>query len=119
MNNGKGDVTVNYKDNNLNLNIDSKIQLDSVSPEIAIDFNLKGADLKALGLTEKDITAKLKMKSNFKGNADKLDFESHFSEGVVVYNKDTYYLGAIHLSAGVRQKSTKLDISNCQVSQRC
>ena len=112
LDNGKGDVTLNYKDDNLNLDIDSKIQLDSVSPKIDLVFNLDGADLQALGLTEKDIKAKLMMIAHFKGNTEEFDFDSHFSEGVIVYEKDNYYLGTLDMDASVRKDSIAMDISS-------
>lgn len=109
---GKGDVTVCYKDKNLDLNIDSKLQLDSVSPKITLDFKLEGADLYALGLTEKQIRAKLMMKANFKGNADQFTLESHFSEGVAVYDESTYSLGPVDLAANVSKDSTVMNVQS-------
>ena len=109
---GDGNITMIYKDENLNLYVDSKIQLDSISPKIAMDFNLEGADLYALGLTEKQIKAKLKMNANFKGNSEEFDFDSHVSQGVAVYDESTYYLGPVDLIASVTHDSTAMDIKS-------
>ncbi len=109
---GKGNVTLKYKDENLDLMVDSKIELDSVSLKIAIDFNLEGADLYALGLTKKQIKAKLRMNASFKGNAKEFDFVSHFSEGVAIYDESAYYLGIVDLTASVTNDSTAMDIKS-------
>lgn len=112
LNAGKGNVYINYKDENLDLYVDSKIKLDSAAPEIAVDFQLEGADLYALGLTEKEIRAKLMMKANFKGNKDQFEFESHLTDGVAVYDKNNFYLGNVDLFANVSYDSTAMDIKS-------
>ncbi len=112
LNNGKGNVTLKYKDENLDLLVDSKIQLDSVSPKIGVDFKLEGADLYALGLTEKQIKAKLMMIANFKGNAKEFDFDSHFSEGFAIYDESSYSMGNLDLIACVRQDSAAMDVTS-------
>lgn len=109
---GKGGVTVCYRDKNLDLNVDSKIELDSISPQIDLDFKLEGADLYTLGLTEKQIRAKLMMKASFKGNMDQFTFESHFSEGVAVYDESTYSLGPVDLTADISKDSTAMVVKS-------
>lgn len=108
--NGKGDVNVCYEDEYLDLKIDSKIELDSVQPKIAVDLKLEGADLYALGLTEKKIRAKVMMIANFEGNADQFKFETHLTEGVAVYDNDNYYLGPVDITASAAKDSTSMDI---------
>ncbi|HTO36899.1 MAG TPA: translocation/assembly module TamB domain-containing protein [Brumimicrobium sp.] len=112
LNDGKGDVTLTYKDKNLDLNIDSKIQLYSVSPKIFVDIQMEGADLYALGLTEKEIRTKLMMNASFKGNSDLFEVETHVTEGVAIYKDDTYYLGPFDLTARAAKDSTSMDISS-------
>lgn len=112
LNAGVGDVTIKYNDKNLDLLVDSKIELDSVSPKIAVVFNMEGADLYALGLTEKEIRAKLMFNAAFEGNADKFDLSMHVSEGVAVYDQNNYYLGIIDLSANASSDTTSMDIKS-------
>ena len=112
LNNGKGNVTVKYKDQNLDLLVDSKIQLDSISPKVAVNFNMEGADLFALGLTEEQIKAKLKMNANFEGNANQFEFDSHLFDGIAVQGENTYSLGIVDISASVSKDSTAMDISS-------
>lgn len=112
LNAGNGAVTIKYNDNNLDLLVDSKIELDSISPKIAIDFRLEGADLYALGLTEKEIKAKLMMNANFEGNTDQFDFKMLVSEGVAVYDESNYHLGTVSLTASASADSTSMDITS-------
>ncbi|PWH87207.1 translocation/assembly module TamB domain-containing protein [Brumimicrobium oceani] len=112
LKNGKGDVNICYQDENLDLKIDSKIELDSVQPKIDLDLKLEGADLYALGLTEKKIRAKVLMMANFEGNADEFKFETKITEGVAVYDNDNYYLGPVDISASAATDSTSMDIKS-------
>ncbi|MDD4148859.1 MAG: translocation/assembly module TamB domain-containing protein [Bacteroidales bacterium] len=112
LNEGKGFITLKYQDENLDLIVDSRIQLDSISPKISANINLNGADLYALGLTEKQIKTQLIINANFKGNAEIFDFDSHFSEGVAIYDEKTFYLGTVDLTANATKDSTALDISS-------
>ncbi|RFC53900.1 translocation/assembly module TamB domain-containing protein [Brumimicrobium aurantiacum] len=112
LNSGKGTVNINYLDDNLDLAIDSKIELDSISPEVALDLNLNGADLMALGVTNKDIKAKLMMQANFKGNAERFKFDTQLTEGVAVYEKENLYLGKVDIAANIRKDSTSFDINS-------
>ena len=109
---GKGDVKVDYKDEHLDLALNSKITLDSVSPKFEIDLNLKGARLSALGLTEKDIRTKLNLKAMFEGNAETFHFESQIKDGVAVYDDETYYFGDLEINADIHENESKMSISS-------
>ncbi len=112
LKNGNGGVNVCFKDDNLDLKIDTKIKLDSISPKIDLDLKLEGVDLYALGFSEKKIKAKLMMNASFEGNAEKFNFETHFTEGVAVYDKNNYYLGPVDISASATKDSAAMDISS-------
>src|SRR5699024_7668252 len=58
---GAGDINLAYKDKNLVLDILSSIEVDFVSKKMAVDFNLHGANLKTLGLTNRSLTTQLLM----------------------------------------------------------
>jgi translocation and assembly module TamB len=112
LNDGNGNITLKYQDKNLDLLVDSKIQLDSVVPKIDVDIQLEGADLYALGLTEKEIRAKLMLNASFKGNAEEFEIETHITEGVAVYDEESYQLGPFDLYASATTDSTSMDISS-------
>ncbi|QDO93639.1 translocation/assembly module TamB [Formosa sediminum] len=110
--NGTGDINSNYKDKNINLELQTHVVLDSISPEINANLNIIGADLLALGLVEKDIRAKLKLNANFKGNADRFNLTSSIDEGTIVYDNKTYLLGDVNAKAYVNTDSTYVSLTN-------
>lgn len=112
LKNGKGQLTSDYEDNNLQFNLDSDIILDSVSPSVDVALNLKGIDAQELGLTKKDIRAKVLVNILFKGNTNKFDLEAQLKEGVVVYDNRPYYLGDFDLSAEVDSTSTEVSTAS-------
>lgn len=112
LNNGKGDVKFDYSDENLQFDFVSNIELDSVSPKIDLVFNLDGIRTKELGLTPKDLRAKVLAKIQFEGNSDKFQLDAQLEDGLVVYDNDPYYLGNFDLSSKVDSTSTEAKISS-------
>ena len=109
---GRGPVTMDYKDDNLNADLESFVILDSVAPQVNIALNVEGAKLQALGLAQKDIRVALELDGSFRGNAESYDVNAEITDGVAVYNDDSYLLGDFGLSARVRPDSTAVDIDN-------
>ncbi|SDL14042.1 Family of unknown function [Salinimicrobium catena] len=109
---GEGYANVNYKDSNLNLKLDSHIVLDSVAPEISAQLDLIGADLQALGLAKRPINAALKLNGTFKGNANAYDVTANITDGIAVYDNDSYLLGDLDILAHVREDTTSLNVNN-------
>ncbi|MFC0519985.1 translocation/assembly module TamB domain-containing protein [Mesonia maritima] len=110
--NGSGNVKMAFKDDNLNFKFDSQVELDSVAPKFVVDLDLIGANLYALGITKKDIRTKVNLNATFKGNAERFDLQSTFTDGVAVYDNKPYYLGDFAVNSSVRKDSTSLDISS-------
>lgn len=94
---GNGDVTFGYKDKNLQFNFISAIELDSVSPKVDLEFNLEGIRTQVLGLTTKDLRARLLAKIQFEGNTDNFKLDAQLEDGLVVYEDRPYYLGNFEL----------------------
>lgn len=109
---GQGSITSSYKDYNIDMNLDAAVTLDSVAPEAKINFNLKGIDLKSLGLMERDVKMGMKFIVDFKGNAERYDVKALVDDGVVVYDNKTYIMGDINASAHVRPDSTAVTLDN-------
>ncbi len=110
--NGEGDVAMRFKDDNLNLDLDSHVKLDSVAPEVNATINVKGADLYTLGITKKKIRSKVKITADFKGNAEDFKLKTAINEGVVVYDNRPYYLGDVYLNANVDKDSTAVAVNS-------
>lgn len=109
---GKGKITSNYKDDNLNANVLSTIVLDSVMPKASIDLNVIGANLQALGVLSRDIKTGFKLHTNFVGNATKYNVNANLKQGVVVYDDKSYLTGNVNIDARVREDTTAVSIQN-------
>lgn len=109
---GTAHINLAYKDQNLDLDLLSTVKIDSVSQNIAVDFNLNGADLKTLGLTNRALKARLLMTANVHLENGNIDLKSQIEEGTVVYDEETYHFGKVELAALLLQDSTSVDISS-------
>lgn len=110
--NGRGKVTSKYKDYNLNMDLYATVVLDSVAPEANVELNIIGADLKALGIMQRDIKTGMKIYADFKGNSVDYDVAAIVDEGVVVYDNKTYLLGDLNALAHVRKDTTSVSVKN-------
>ena len=109
---GKGKILSKYKDENLNLDLDALVVLDSIAPEAKINLDIIGANLQGLGIITRDIRTGLKLKANFKGNTEKYKFDANIEDGVVIYDNKTYLLGSIDASGFVRKDTTSVKFQN-------
>ncbi|MGB6152826.1 MAG: translocation/assembly module TamB [Pricia sp.] len=109
---GKGDVNLNFKDSNLNLKTNVKVDLDSLESDININLNLIGANLQALGVTQEDIRAGIKLNANFKGNAENFSLNALLSDGTAVYDDKQYKLDNVDLNAAIGKTSTEVSINS-------
>ncbi|UZH55162.1 translocation/assembly module TamB [Salinimicrobium tongyeongense] len=112
MEDGQGFANVAYKDDNLNMELESFVVLDSVAPEINLTLNIIGADLQALGLSANPVNAAMEVKGTFEGNAEKFDATATVDKGVFVYDNESYLLGDLDLLAHVTPDTTSLQIEN-------
>ncbi|WP_373519958.1 translocation/assembly module TamB, partial [Pricia sp.] len=109
---GQGDINLNFKDDNLNLNANAQVDLDSVASDIKLELDIIGADLQALGITQEDIRAAAKLNAEFKGNADDFTLDALLSGGTAVYENKQYKLDNIDLNAAVGKTSTEASIDS-------
>lgn len=109
---GEGFAKIDYKDKNLNMELESFVVLDSVAPKIALHLNLIGADLQALGFTSRQINTGFDLRATFEGNTEIFDVNANINEGVFVYEDESYLLGTVDLMAHVRPDTTSVDVDN-------
>lgn len=109
---GRGKVTSDYKDSNLDIGLYATVILDSVAPEANVELNIIGADLRALGLMQREVRTGMKIYADFKGNAVNYDVAAIVDEGVVVYDNKTYLIGDLNALAHVRKDTTSVAIKN-------
>jgi len=110
--NGQGFINSSYKDENIDVVLETLVQLDSVSPRFLVDLNLKGADLYALGLTNKNVRGGMVLRADFKGNADDFEIEATIIDGIAIYNEQTYLLGNVDMYAFVEPDTTSVVVFN-------
>src|SRR5690606_13538286 len=70
---GKGDVVSKYKDQNLDLDLNAEVILDSIAPRVSAHLNVIGANMQSLGLMTRDVRTALKIDADFEGNKDGFD----------------------------------------------
>lgn len=109
---GSGKVTSNYKDRNLHADLYTTVVLDSIAPEVNLELDIKGADLQALGLMDRNIKTGMKIYADFKGNSTDYDVAAIIDEGVVVYDSKTYLMGDLNALAHVTKDTTSVSIKN-------
>ncbi|WP_231563205.1 translocation/assembly module TamB [Salegentibacter sp. Hel_I_6] len=110
--NGTGNISSSYKDENIDLALNSQVELDSVKPKANLNLDLKGIRLQEMGLSSRDIRLGFKLNARFEGNAEEYETYADFTKAVVVYDDDTYLPGDLNAHAFVRTDSTSLQISN-------
>ena len=110
--NGSGTISSNYKDRNLNMNLEAQVVLDSISPEATLNLDLIGADLQALGLVKRDIKTRLKMDVHFKGSSTNFDATAQVDDGVFVHDDKSYLLGTVKVVAHIKPDTTSVSIKN-------
>ncbi|MCG9972407.1 translocation/assembly module TamB domain-containing protein [Christiangramia crocea] len=112
LENGQGPVNLFYQDANLEMEAQTQVALDSVSPRIDLTLYLDGANLGALGITQKSIKTGFVLEGWFEGDANKYEAQAEIIDGVAVYNNNTYLLGSFEASAYVRPDSTSVQVDN-------
>ncbi|CAD5253350.1 MULTISPECIES: translocation/assembly module TamB [unclassified Imperialibacter] len=112
MKEGKGDVDLLFKDENLDVSMKALIELDTSSSTVNMVLDLKGADLLALGITKEDIRARFKLEADFDGNADVFSIKADIEDGLAIYDGRSFPLGAFNADAMVKEDSTSLHVAS-------
>ncbi|MEQ8471466.1 MAG: translocation/assembly module TamB domain-containing protein [Marinoscillum sp.] len=112
MQDGLGKIDLNYQDNNLDMALNSEIELDSIESRISLFLDLKGADLKSLGITPRDIRTAFQLNASFLGNAETFDADVYLTDAIVVHNQENYRFGQLIIDAHAEPDSTYVDASS-------
>ncbi|WP_084112840.1 translocation/assembly module TamB domain-containing protein [Mesonia phycicola] len=108
--NGTGDVDLVFKDQNIDLTTKATVQLDSVKPKVDFNVDLQGIDLLALGISNRDIRAKLLLNGTYQGAPDYFTVDAKIEEAVAVYEESPYYIGNINIHSQIGQDSTAVTV---------
>ncbi|APG59580.1 translocation/assembly module TamB domain-containing protein [Christiangramia salexigens] len=112
LKNGKGPVNLNYKDPNLDIEAQTSVVLDSLSPRLDFKVMLNGADLGELNLARRNIKTGFTLEGWFQGNSENYEASANITKGVAVFNNETYLLGDLQANAFVKPDSTSVKIDN-------
>lgn len=114
--NGNADVKAGFKDENLNVKLNSTASLDSSLADASVDLRVAGADLYALGLTDKKIRTKLDLKADYQRRGTGFKAYTRLDNVKTVYDDNTYMLSPISIDANVKNDSTQVDIAGELIS---
>ncbi len=109
---GKGSFQTQYRDDNVNATLQSYIELDSIASQVNLKLDVTGVDLRALGITNRDIRTAGIINVYFKGDLDSFNATTTINDGIAVYNGQSYLLGTVDAAAFVNPDSTSVDINS-------
>jgi hypothetical protein len=112
VNNGKGNISSTYKDDNLNMSLSAFVNLDSINTIAKTNINIEGADLQALGIMQRNVKTGMEIDAEFNGNVSEYRVKSTISNGVFVYENRTYLLGNVAAKAFVNKDTTSVFLEN-------
>ncbi len=112
MQHGEGSISSQYKDENLNAQLDGTIRLDSIQSAYSLDLNVIGVDLEAMGVTQKPIRTGFHLMAEFAGDFENFELNTKVDNGTFVYDNQSYRLGDLDLRAHVSPDSTSANVSS-------
>ncbi|RAJ15865.1 uncharacterized protein DUF490 [Arenibacter echinorum] len=108
--NGKGNINLNFKDNNLNFTSQTVVDLDSTNSKYGIHLNVIGADLQGLGVTSENIKTGLEMEADFTGNPKDFKLNARVNNGIAVYDGQQYQMGDVEIKSKIDTLNTEITI---------
>ncbi|HET8753885.1 MAG TPA: translocation/assembly module TamB domain-containing protein [Salinimicrobium sp.] len=109
---GQGKIFSEYADENLEMELETFVQLDTVASTFIADFNIIGANLQALGIANRDIRTAFHMLAMFNGDLQNYQANLNVNDAVAVYDNQTYLIGDVDVHAYVLPDSTNVDVNN-------
>ena len=108
--NGKGNINLDFKDNNLNFTSHTVVDLDSTNSKYNLHLNVIGADLQALGVTKENIKTGLELEANFTGNPKDFALNARVKNGIAVYDGQQYQMGDLEIKSKIDTVNTEIAI---------
>ena len=112
INQGIGEISLDYKDKNLNLSSLTAIKLDSTQYNIETSIDVIGANLNALTITQNDIRVGANIKAAFLGTKEAFTINSTITKGVSAIDNNQFQTGDIDISASISQNATEATITS-------
>ncbi len=105
--------TAGMDDENIRFSFNGMIDAADSIPYMDLTFNLIGANLMALNISEEDIRVGANMASSISGsNPDNLNGDLKLNNLIIVRNDQVYELDSLFLKANNSEKSTELSVSS-------
>jgi translocation and assembly module TamB len=96
----------------LDVSLEAFAKLDTLQPELRFKLDLRNMETMALGLTDQDITARIKMEGEVSGSMDDLSAKINFEDGFLYYERQAYPIGEIDLEARLADTITSLKLQS-------
>lgn len=109
---GRGEVDLAYKDENLDMKLHSTMVLDSANSQVHAALDLAGADFLALNLSPNDLRSSFKLVVDWEGNPEAFDLSSKLEEGIIVFEERPYPIGDFLLNLKVNPDSTGMKLKS-------
>ncbi|MCK0192079.1 translocation/assembly module TamB domain-containing protein [Arenibacter sp. F20364] len=110
--NGEGNMVLNFKDDNLNFTANTSLNLDPNQLRAQLNLNVIGADLEALGVSNDNIKTALDLEAKFEGNTNNYVFNTRIKNGIAVYDGQQYQMDDILLNTKIDSTSTDVTIQS-------
>ncbi|EAS18964.1 conserved hypothetical protein [Flavobacteria bacterium BBFL7] len=112
MDRGVGTITSKFKDENINIALNSNFKLDQNLTVADAVVDIIGIDLRAFGITSQNVKAAGKLAMSYSGNESNYQIKTSVDDGIAVFDEQSYLLGALNINAFVTPDSTSLDLKN-------
>lgn len=109
---GQGDLSIDYKDDNLDFSTVSHLKLDSINQFVSSQIDIHKADLKQLKFYKKDVVSKLKMTADFENLDGDMNLKAHIDEGIARYQNWDHKLGQVDFSGSLKNRETRFAITS-------
>ncbi|RZS92302.1 translocation/assembly module TamB domain-containing protein [Aquimarina brevivitae] len=109
---GKGKLKTSLKDKNLNMQLAAQFDLDSISPSIDLTGKVIGADLKALGITARNVKTQFNSTANFTGNLESFTASLATTKATVVYQQEPFSIRDIKLLVNNKKDKTEVTMDS-------
>ncbi|MDO6801063.1 translocation/assembly module TamB domain-containing protein [Wenyingzhuangia sp. 1_MG-2023] len=109
---GKGVVNTTFKDDNLDFEMKTNLQLDSLTSNVKTNISIKGINCQGLGLTQKNIKARIDVAANLKNTSEGLNLKAQTENGLIIYNEESIPISNFDIDTKIANDSTLVTIES-------
>ncbi|WP_010135535.1 translocation/assembly module TamB domain-containing protein [Ochrovirga pacifica] len=109
---GKGQISLFYQDENLDLDTQTQVDLDSVSSKVTTEINVKGINLQGLNLTTKNTRARILLKGALQSNSKGISINANTQNGLLLHNQKSIPFSNFNIKANLLKDTTSASIES-------